>query len=329
MAAMPSTALVLGALSAPEWRCLHDLALPAKGRTPGPQAGVLPETSPDSQRVTVPHVAVGPGGIFFIDTCDWSGAVWLEEGRLFREVDPPAYGEALLPLTTPLAGGETGQWHVQDGDEVVARAESLAARGRDVLPGHLSEHVRAVLCLTRSDRVRGRAGDVVVCATLTLPFLLQSRPPVLPPDGVEEAFALLGAAAGVTADGAADAGGEAGRAAVTRSQADQGAAAGADTAAAVTRSPANREGAAGADTAAEEPALRSQAAHGRGRAVGERDRRGQASSGPASRRPRRPRRPRSARRQPAPKRRGRRRHSRFSLALQVSALAVVVTVLVR
>jgi len=183
-----STALVLGALSAPEWRSLHAVA--------------LPEGPARQSAVTVPHVVVGPGGIFVLDDCDWSGWLWLENGRLFRAVPAGSVDRApgAVPTGEKAAGaaiavqrGAVGawDWDVRPGDEVVARAESLAERVRGALPGYLARHVRAVLCLTHSDRVRGRAGDVVVCSCLTLPFLLRSRPPVLPPDGADEAVELL------------------------------------------------------------------------------------------------------------------------------------------
>lgn len=182
-----STALVLGALSAPEWRTLRAVA--------------LPEGRDGRSAVTVPHVVVGPGGIFVLDDCDWSGWLWLENGRLFRAVPVgPADGAAETGPAERAAGAAIGvqrgavdawDWDVRSGDEVVARAESLAGRVRAALPGYLARHVRAVLCLTDSDRVRGRAGDVVVCSCLTLPFLLRSRPPVLPRDGADEAVELL------------------------------------------------------------------------------------------------------------------------------------------
>lgn len=127
------TAERLGRLGA-EWTCLHDLKWPGR------------------QLANIDHIAVGPGGIFVIDSKNWSGRVAVKDGVLRQN-------------------------GYQRETAVVGCAESALAVG-SLVPEYL-EAVKPVLCFTRDDPVEGWARDVMLCSTENLVEMLMGRPALL------------------------------------------------------------------------------------------------------------------------------------------------------
>ncbi|MCX6406256.1 MAG: nuclease-related domain-containing protein [Propionibacteriales bacterium] len=127
------TAEVLAAGLGPGWTVLHDVRWPGR------------------QRANVDHVAVGPTGIFVIDSKNWSGRIALADGVL-------------------LQNGRRRQWAV---DGCADAASAVALRLPD-----LTAQVEPVLCFTRDDPMHERSRGVLLCSTATLIELLTSRPTV-------------------------------------------------------------------------------------------------------------------------------------------------------
>ncbi len=131
------TATHLEALRAQGWVVFHDVRWPGR------------------PRANIDHIAVGPGGVFVIDSKNWAGSiavrddVLLQNGRR-RESAVVGAGEAALAITGILG--------------------NLPATG--------------VLCFVRDEAVAGWARDVMVCSTSTLADMLTSRPQVLHPSAV-------------------------------------------------------------------------------------------------------------------------------------------------
>lgn len=139
---------VAQALSAlgPDWTVLHDHRWPGR------------------QLANIDHVVIGPGGIFVIDSKNWSGDL--------RVVD-----------------------HVlrQNGrsrEKAVASAAD-AALAVSELAGPYSHAVRPVLCFAREEEMSGWARDVMVCSALNVVHMLTSRPDVLEPAHVRDSAMRL------------------------------------------------------------------------------------------------------------------------------------------
>ena len=126
------------------------LSASTAGRSSTTSAGrVVPKPNID-------HVAVGPGGVFVIDSKNWSGRIAVKDSVLLqnghrREQAVIGAAEAALALTQLL-----GQ-----------------------VP------VTGVLCFVRDEPINGWARDVMVCSTSTLSSILISRPPTLHPAAVQ------------------------------------------------------------------------------------------------------------------------------------------------
>lgn len=127
------TAEVLHAGLSAEWTVMHDVRWPGR------------------DRANIDHVAVGPAGIFVIDSKNWSGRVSIAGGVLLQN----------------------GRRREQ---AVAGCAEAALAVARRV--PDLADHVSPVLCFTREERVADRARDVFVCSASTLVELLTTRPRV-------------------------------------------------------------------------------------------------------------------------------------------------------
>ncbi|WP_205471587.1 nuclease-related domain-containing protein [Nocardioides sp. SYSU D00038] len=137
------TATALSVLP-PEWVVLHDLRWPGRARA------------------NLDHVAVGPGGVYVIDSKYWSGTLSTRGGVLR-----------------------------QNGRSRASTVASCAAAGRavaEVLPGL---RVQPVLCFTTAEGLDARVDDVLVCTTWSVAQLLRSRPTVLGPEQVREVAATL------------------------------------------------------------------------------------------------------------------------------------------
>lgn len=127
------TAEVLRAGLSAEWTVMHDVRWPGRARA------------------NIDHLAVGPAGIFVIDSKNWSGRVSIAGGVLLQN----------------------GRRREQ---AVVGCAEAALAVARRV--PDLADHISPVLCFTREERVADRARDVFVCSASTLVELLTTRPRV-------------------------------------------------------------------------------------------------------------------------------------------------------
>jgi hypothetical protein len=127
------TAAALASLPS-EWTVLHDVRWPGR------------------RLANIDHVVLGPGGIFVIDSKNWSGDVKVTDGVLRQN-------------------GRSRE------KTVAAAADAALAVGQLVGP-HL-QHVSPVLCFTGGQVVSGWARDVLVCSTSNLTQMLTSRPVVL------------------------------------------------------------------------------------------------------------------------------------------------------
>lgn len=133
------TAAVLGRLGV-GWICLHDLEWP--GRT----------------RANIDHLVIGPGGIFVIDSKNWSGRVEVKDGVLRQN-------------------------GYQRESAVAGCADSALAVG-ELMPDYL-DAVKPVLCFVGDAPREGWARDVMLCTTTNLVEMLASRPPLLSDAQVE------------------------------------------------------------------------------------------------------------------------------------------------
>lgn len=132
----------------PTWSAVHDLRWPGR------------------QRANIDHLVVGPGGIFVIDSKNWSGGVTITDGIL----------------------RQNGYRRER---EVASAADAAVSVAEVVAP--YAGSVQAVLCFTGQARVVGRAGDVALCHLENLWRFLLTRPEVLDPQQVADVNARLGA----------------------------------------------------------------------------------------------------------------------------------------
>lgn len=130
-----ATAQALAGLPTAEWTVFHDVRWPGR------------------KLANVDHVVVGPGGVFVIDSKNWSGRVEVRDNVLRQN--------GYQRETTVAAAAEA------------AIAVSLVTPD---LPGRLAV---PVLCFVRDESVTGWARDVIVCSTSNVAAMLLSRPTVL------------------------------------------------------------------------------------------------------------------------------------------------------
>lgn len=130
-----ATAAVLDALPRQHWTVLHDVAWPGR-----PIANI-------------DHVAVGPPGVFVIDSKNWSGAVTLSSGVL----------------------RQSGRSRASS----VAGVEEAARAVAGLLPPTGAAVTRGVLCLTGEGQASGTAGVVAVCSAEGLSGYLLGLPPTV------------------------------------------------------------------------------------------------------------------------------------------------------
>ncbi|KRF17019.1 hypothetical protein ASG90_06700 [Nocardioides sp. Soil797] len=133
-----ATAEALDPLRAQGWVVRHDVAWPAR------------------PRANIDHIAIGAGGVFVIDSKNWSGEVVVRDGAL-------------------LQNGRSRERTVEAAAEA-ARAVSDALGG---VP------VTAVLCFNGDAALEGSARGVLVCSTGNVARLLTTRPPTLHADDVD------------------------------------------------------------------------------------------------------------------------------------------------
>jgi hypothetical protein len=139
------TADILSALG-PEWVVFHDQRWPGR------------------LRANIDHIVLGPGGIFVIDSKNWSGDLRVDGHRLrqngrHRERAVAAVADAALTV-----------------------AEMISP---------FASSVRPVLCFTREEPMSGWVRDVMVSSTSTLVSMLESRELILETDQVSAAATHL------------------------------------------------------------------------------------------------------------------------------------------
>ena len=135
-----ATARALEALP-PGWVTLHDRRWPGR------------------RLANIDHVVVGPGGIFVVDTKNWSGNVSVVQDRLRQN----GYGR----------------------DKAVAGAADAALAIAEVVAPY-ARHVHPVLCFAGQASVAGWAHEVAVCTTDGLLPMLFRFPAVLIADQVAD-----------------------------------------------------------------------------------------------------------------------------------------------
>lgn len=142
-----ATAAVLAALP-PGWTAIHDARWPSR------------------RLANIDHVLVGPGGIFVIDSKNWSGRIALEGGHLRQN-------------------GRTREKAVAGcADAGLAVAELAGPHANKVFP---------VLCFLTDEPLSGWCRDVMVCSTATLSQMLLTRPGVLDQSAATDAWLRLDA----------------------------------------------------------------------------------------------------------------------------------------
>ena len=123
---------------------------------------------PGRQYANIDHVAIGPGGIFVIDSKHWSGDVVVRHQVLRQN------GRSREPA-------------------VLGTAESALAMA-SLMPASWAGVVQPVICFAGPSGVSGRARDVLLCTTEDVVALLTTSRRRLTPLQVREGAVLLEAA---------------------------------------------------------------------------------------------------------------------------------------
>lgn len=142
-----ATAALLQQLPA-GWTAIHDVRWPSR------------------RFANIDHVVVGPGGVFVIDSKNWSGRISVDHGALRQN------GRSREKSVAGCA------------DAGLAVAE---------LAGPYAGRVAPVLCFTTPEPLAGWSRDVMVCSSSTLSNMLLSRPCVMTPTEVTDAALRLDA----------------------------------------------------------------------------------------------------------------------------------------
>lgn len=135
-----ATAEALRALPAGEWMVFHDVRWPGR------------------RYANIDHIAVGPAGVYVIDSKNWSGRVTLDHGVLRQN----GYGR----------------------DKAVASVAEAAAEINGLIRSVTPVRVAPVLCFVRPDGPTGSVGGTLVCDTSNVVTMLASRAAVLTPEQV-------------------------------------------------------------------------------------------------------------------------------------------------
>ncbi len=134
-----ATARLLAGLP-PEWTVLHDLRWPGR------------------RFANIDHLVIGPGGVFVVDSKNWTGRVQVQDGVL----------------------RQNGRGR----ENAVAGCADAALAVAGLVPMYAAM-VHPVLCFVRDDELRGWSSGVILCSSSTLLEMLVSRPSVLAPQGIE------------------------------------------------------------------------------------------------------------------------------------------------
>jgi hypothetical protein len=138
-----ATAEALSALPREHWTVFHDVHWPGR------------------RYANIDHVAVGPGGVFVIDSKNWTGSIAVRDHVLRQN--------GRSRETTVAAAADA--------------AIAVAAITASVPP----QQVQSVLCFVRDEPVTGWARDVIVCTTGNIAQMLLTRPSVLDEAQVRQA----------------------------------------------------------------------------------------------------------------------------------------------
>ncbi|KAA1425866.1 NERD domain-containing protein [Nocardioides antri] len=131
------TAFALAELPRAEWTVLHDFPWPGR------------------PRANIDHVAIGPPGVFVIDSKNWTGSITVTDGILRQN------------------GRRRGATAAASGEAAVAI--------RHLLHTPPAVPVHGVLCFVRDAEIVGRVDDTLLCSTTNVGTMLQTRQPVLDP----------------------------------------------------------------------------------------------------------------------------------------------------
>jgi hypothetical protein len=121
---------------------------------------------PGRRLANIDHVTVGPGGVFVIDSKNWSGDIRVVDQVLRQN------GRSRENAVAGVA------------DAGLAVAELVAAHAHVVQP---------VLCFTGERPLAGWVRDVMICSTHNVADMLKTRHPVLSPNEVREIATQLDA----------------------------------------------------------------------------------------------------------------------------------------
>ncbi|QNN52318.1 nuclease-related domain-containing protein [Nocardioides mesophilus] len=133
-----ATAAILATLP-PGWISLHDVRWPGR------------------RLANVDHVLIGPGGVFVIDSKNWTGRISLDGGHLRQN----GYSR----------------------EKAVAGAADAALAVSELISPYAA-WVHPVLCFVGQDHLSGWCREVMVCSTANLVGMLTSRPVVFTPEHV-------------------------------------------------------------------------------------------------------------------------------------------------
>lgn len=132
------TARALAALPEDDWAVLHDVRWPGR------------------RYANVDHVAIGPPGVFVIDSKNWSGRVSVKE-HVLRQ-------------------------NGRSRETAVAGAADAGLAVAQLVTSVPADKVHPVLCFVSGQDLSGWARDVMVCGTDNVVAMLRSRPAVLTPE---------------------------------------------------------------------------------------------------------------------------------------------------
>ena len=136
------------------------------GRSPGSRLVRAARPAwPGRQKANIDHLVVGRGGIFVIDTKNWSGAVEVRDGVLR-----------------------------QNGRSRKSAVDGVRRAAADVQWLVPEVPMQPVLSLHGDLSLKERAGEVILCSTSTLREMLESRPAVLESAEVQRIGSVLAAA---------------------------------------------------------------------------------------------------------------------------------------
>lgn len=139
-----ATGGVLAGLDPGQWSVIHDVRWPGR------------------ERANIDHVAVGPGGVFVIDSKNWSGKVVVKDGVLRQN----GYSR----------------------EKAVAGVAESAIAVLEIVP---DTPVQPVICLVGDDPFEGWVRDVILCSTANLHTMLTTRPATLTAEDVRRVTAAL------------------------------------------------------------------------------------------------------------------------------------------